>query len=91
MNHIVIKIENGAVAEIYCTEPMRVTVVDQDITERNEAIGDRAKTTALSMPPEYSIRSEDIDGLITLLVLECRRPADRPLAVPIPELVEPAA
>ena len=77
MNHIIIKIESGVVADVYYTEPVRVTVVDHDVIEGGEPFEKRMKKAVLTLTPEQSVRPEDIDGLVTSLVLECRRPADR--------------
>ncbi len=77
MNHIIIKIESGVVADIYFTEPVSVTVVDHDVIEGGETIEDRMKKAVLSMTPDQHIRPEEIEQLVKTLVLECLRPKDR--------------
>ncbi len=76
MNHIVIKIESGVVAEVYCAEPVHVTVVDHDVIEGGETFENLMRKAVLSTIPDHTIRPEDIDRLVTALVLEGRRPAE---------------
>jgi hypothetical protein len=81
MNHIIIKIESGVVADVYFTEPVNVTIVDHDVIEGGETFEGRMKKAVLSMTPEQRVRPEDIDQMIKTLVIECQRPLDRhPLA-----------
>ena len=77
MNHIIIKIESGVVADVYSTEPVNVTIVDHDVIEGGETFKGRMKKAVLSMTPGGRFRPEDIDWVVETLVLECRRPADR--------------
>lgn len=77
MNHLIIKIESGVVAEVYSTEPVNVTVVDHDVIEGGETFESRMKKAVLSLVPEERIRPEDIEQMVETLVLACRRPADR--------------
>ncbi len=91
MNQIIIKIESGVVADVYFTEPVRVTVVDHDVIEGGETFEDRMKKAVLSMIPEQRISPEDIEGRVKALVLECRRPADRSLPLKIDETIGAAA
>jgi hypothetical protein len=77
MNHIIIKIESGVVADVYFTEPVKVTVVDHDVIEGGESFEGRMKKAVLSMTLEQRIRPEDIEQVVRTLVLECQRPADR--------------
>lgn len=77
MNHIIIKIESGIVADVYSTEPVNVTIVDHDVIEGGETFECRMKKAVLSMAPELRVRPEDIEQVVRTLVLECRRPADR--------------
>jgi len=77
MNHIIIKIESGVVADVYSTEPINITIVDHDVIEGGETFEDRMKKAVLSMTPEQRIRPDDIEQLVETLVLECIRPADR--------------
>jgi len=79
MNHLIIKIESGVVADIYFTEPVNVTIVDHDVIEGGESFEGRMKKAVLSMTPDQHVRPEDIKQLVETLVLECRRPADRRL------------
>ncbi len=72
MNHIIIKVESGVVAEIYHTEPVQVTVVDHDVIEGGETLENRMRKAVLSKTPEYSVRPEEIDRLVTSMVLGCR-------------------
>jgi len=76
MNHIIIKIESGVVAEIYFTEPLGVTVVDHDVIEGGETFEDRMKKAVLSMTPDQRVRPEDVAMVVKALVRECVRPAD---------------
>ena len=77
MNHIIIKIESGVVAEVYFTEPVKMTIVNHDVIEGGESFEDRMKKAVLSMTLEQRIRPEDVERVIKALVLECQRPADR--------------
>ncbi len=77
MNHIIIKIESGVVADIYFTEPINVTIVDHDVIEGGETYETRMKKAVFSMTPEQRVRPEDINQLVKTLMLECRRPQDR--------------
>jgi len=77
MNHIIIKIESGVVADVYYTDPVNVTIVDHDVIEGGETYEARMKKAVLSMTPEQRIRHEDIDQVVETLVRECIRPADR--------------
>lgn len=77
MNHIIIKIESGVVADIYFTEPVNVTIVDHDVIEGGETFEMRMKKAVISMTPEQHVRREDIKQMVETLVLECRRPGDR--------------
>lgn len=79
MNHIIIKIESGVVADVYFTEPVTVTVVDHDVIEGGETFEGRMKRAVLSMTPERQVRPEDIGRVVETLVRECDRPADRRL------------
>ena len=77
MNHIIIKIESGVVADVYFTEPVKMTIVDHDVIEGGESFEGRMKKAVLSMTLEQRIRPEDIEKVVRTLVLECRRPQDR--------------
>jgi predicted metal-dependent phosphoesterase TrpH len=79
MNHLIIKIESGVVADIYVTEPVNVTIVDHDVIEGGETFESRLKKAVLSMTPDQRIRPDEIEQVVKRLVLECRRPADRRL------------
>jgi hypothetical protein len=79
MNHLIIKIESGVVADVYFTEPVNVTIVDHDVIEGGESFEGRMKKAVLSMTPDQHVRPEDIKQMVETLVLECRRPADRRL------------
>ena len=91
MNHIIIKIESGVVADIYFTEPLNVTIVDHDVIEGGETISDRIKKSVIKMTPELRVKPEEIEQTVRSLVLECRRPADRRLPECIMTVVEAAA
>jgi len=91
MNHIIIKIESGVVADIYFTEPVNVTIVDHDVIEGGETFEGRMKKAVLSMTPDQRVRHEEIEQVVKRLVLECRRPADRRLPGRIKINVEEAA
>jgi hypothetical protein len=43
MNHVIIKIESGIVADVYFTEPVNVTIVDQDIIKGGDTYETRMK------------------------------------------------
>ena len=77
MNHIIIKIESGVVAEIYFTKPLCVTIVDHDVIEGGESFEGRMKKAVLSMTPDQRVRPEDVAQMVKSLVLDCERPADR--------------
>jgi hypothetical protein len=77
MNHIVIKIESGVVADVYFTEPVNVTIVDHDVIEGGETFEDRMKKAVLSMTPDQRICPEEIEQAVKKMVLECVRPKDR--------------
>lgn len=77
MNHIIIKIESGVVADVYFTEPVKVTIVDHDVIEGGESFEGRMKKAVLSMTPDQRVRPEDVEQMVKSLVLECERPADR--------------
>ena len=79
MNHIIIKIESGVVADVYFTEPVKMTIVDHDVIEGGESFEGRMKKAVLSMTLEQRIRPEDIEKVVRTLVLECQRPADSQL------------
>ncbi len=76
MNHIIIKIESGVVADVFFTDPVMVTIVDHDVIEGGESFEDRMKKAVLTMTPEQRVRPEDIEEAVRTLVLECRRPYD---------------
>jgi hypothetical protein len=77
MNHIIIKIESGIVADVFFTEPVNVTIVDHDVIEGGETFEERMKKAVLSMTPDQRIRPEEIEQMVKTLVLECLRPKDR--------------
>jgi hypothetical protein len=77
MNHIIIKIESGVVAEVYSSAPVSVTVVDHDVIEGGESYETRMKKAVFTMTPEQRVRPEEIEQMVETLVLECQRPADR--------------
>lgn len=77
MNHIIIKIESGVVADVYFTEPVNVTIVDHDVIEGGETFETRMKKAVLSLTPEQRVRHEDLEQVVEMLVLECKRPGDR--------------
>ena len=79
MNHLIIKIDSGVVADIYITEPVNVTIVDHDVIEGGETFECRMKKAVLTMIPDQRVRHEEIEQVVKRLVLECRRPADRRL------------
>lgn len=83
MNHIIIKIESGVVADVYSTEPINVTIVDHDVIEGGETFETRMKKAVISMIPEQRVRHDDIEQLVESLVLECKRPGDRHVLVGI--------
>ncbi len=80
MNQIIIKIESGVVADIFATEPVRVTVVDHDVIEGGETFAERLKKAVIKMMPEFLVKPDDVEEKVKSLVLECRRPADRLLS-----------
>ncbi len=77
MNHIIIKIESGVVADVYFTEPVSVTIVDHDVIEGGETFEDRMKKAVLFTTPDQRVRPEEIEETVRSLVLECQRPKDR--------------
>ena len=77
MNHIIIKIDSGVVADVYFTEPVSVTIVDHDVIEGGETFECRMKKAVLSMTPDQRVRPEEIEQVVKMLVLECLRPKDR--------------
>ena len=87
MNHIIIKIESGVVADVYFTEPVNVTIVDHDVIEGGETFEERRKKAVITMMPELHVEPGQIEQTVTSLVLECRRPADRLLLAQINETV----
>ena len=91
MNHIIIKIESGVVADVYFTEPVNVTIVDHDVIEGGETFEERKRKAVITMTPEQRIEPEEIELMVRSLVLECRRPADRFLLSQINESVGAAA
>jgi hypothetical protein len=91
MNHIIIKIESGVVADVYFTEPVNVTIVDHDVIEGGETFDGRMKKSVITMMPELRVKPEEIEQMVRSLVLECRRPADRRLPVYAMTAVEAAA
>jgi hypothetical protein len=91
MNHIIIKIESGVVADVYSSAPISVTIVDHDVIEGGETYETRMKKAVFSMTPGQRVRPEDIEQTVEALVLECRRPADRRLPERIMADVEAAA
>jgi len=91
MNHIIIKIESGVVADVYSTEPVNVTIVDHDVIEGGETFEGRMKKAVLSMTPGQRVRPEKIGHMVETLVLECVRPADRKLPARLMADVEVAA
>ncbi len=80
MNHIVIKIESGVIADVYFTEPVEVTVVDHDVIEGGETFEERMKKAVMTMTPDRRLRPGEIEQAVRSLVLECSRPADRVLS-----------
>lgn len=76
-NIIVIKIESGVVADVYSTNPAQVIVVDYDVIEGNETFERRMQKAVFSTTPDFRIKPEDIDTVVTSLVVECDRPAPR--------------
>ncbi len=77
MNHIIIKVESGVVADVYFTEPVKVIIVDHDVIEGGETFEDRINKAVLSMTPDRQVRPEEIEETVRSLVLECQRPKDR--------------
>lgn len=76
-NTIILKIESGVVSEIYASMPVEVIVVDHDVIEGGETFAQRMHKSVSTMVPDKGVKSEDINALVTALVLECKRPADR--------------
>ena len=91
MNHIIIKIESGVVADVYSTESVNVTIVDHDVIEGGETFASRMKKSVFSMTSEKRIKHGDIEHVVKILVHECQRPADRRLPEPIMINVKEAA
>lgn len=89
MNHVIIKIESGVVADVYFTEPVNVTIVDHDVIECGDTYETRMKKAVLSMTPERRFRHEDIEQVVATLVLECRRPGDRHAPAAISLIFQP--
>jgi hypothetical protein len=90
MNHIIIKIESGVVADVYATNPVKVIVVDFDMIEGGETLERRIQKAVLPVRPEYEVQPEHVDALVTSLVLACRRPADKEPLTHTKERVEAA-
>jgi hypothetical protein len=76
MNHVIIKIESGVVADVYSTEPVNVTIVDHDVIEGGEPFEARMKKAVLSMTPDQRVMPADVEQIVKNLVLDCRRPLD---------------
>lgn len=81
-NTIIVKIESGIVSEVYASAPIEVIVVDHDVIEGAETLEQRVRKSVSTMYPDGNIKPEDIQALVTSLVLQCIRPADRKLSVP---------
>ncbi len=77
MNHIIIKIESGVVADVYFTEPVNITIVDHDVIEGGETFEDRMKKEVMTMTSGLRVRPEEVTQTVRSLVLECRRPTDK--------------
>ncbi len=77
MNHIIITIESGAVADIRSTEPLQVTVVDHDLIEGGETFEERLRKAVIVVAPGPQVRTEEIAETVRHLVRACQRPADR--------------
>ena len=69
MNNIIIKIENGFVAEVYCTGPANVIVVDCDTIKDGETFEERM-LKAVIMRIERRIVPEEIGSIVRSLLLE---------------------
>jgi hypothetical protein len=77
MNHLIIKIESGVIADIYSSEPVNVTIVDHDVIEGGETFECRMKKSVLSMTPDQRVKPDEIEQVVKMFVLECLRPKDR--------------
>jgi len=75
MNHLVIKIENGVVADIWHTEPLLVTIVDYDVIEPGDGLEQRMRKAVLSQPSGPLLPADALDALVRSLVAACSRPA----------------
>lgn len=73
-NTIIIKIESGVVADVYATSPAQVIVVDYDLIEGDETFESRVRKAVLSMPIDYSVKPEEIAGIVAFLLAACERP-----------------
>jgi hypothetical protein len=82
MNHIIIKIESGVVADVLCVDPVRVTIVDHDVIEGGESFEARMKKSVLLMTPEQRVTRNDVERVVRKLVAECERPRDRVILKP---------
>ncbi len=90
-NTVIVKIESGIVSEVYASVPAVVIVVDHDVIEGGETFEQRVHKSVSTMLPDKGVRPEDIEALVTALVLECKRPADRKAPSPAESSVGAAA
>ena len=90
MNHIIIKIKSGVVAEVYCAEPVNVIVVDRDVIKGGETF-EELMVKAVTMTLERRIRPEEVGRTVQSLVLEIRGPADQRLPAQVTTTFEATA
>ena len=74
-NTIIVKIESGVVADVYSIDPVQMIVVDYDLIDGDETCEHRMNKAVIKMTPDYYVKQEDLDGIVTSLLKKSRRPA----------------
>jgi hypothetical protein len=78
MTDIIIKIENGFVVDVYCTESANVIIVDGDAVKEGETF-EECVIKSVMMMIEHRIRPEEIGSTVQSLLLEQNKLTDRTL------------
>ncbi len=74
MNHLIIKIESGVVADIWHTGPLTVTVIDYDVIDGEDDLEARMRKAVLSLPAGEIVAPEGVETLVKSLAAACKRP-----------------
>lgn len=68
-NQIILRVKSGAVIDAYATGPVRMTVVDVDMSEPGDSDQDRMRKMVFDLPLDGIIAREEVDQFIKDMAL----------------------